>query len=104
MKENCFTLEKARSKQYPAWTITDADHTDDIARLANTPAQAESLLHSLEKAVGGIDLHVNTDKMDNMYFNQSGNIHTLNGGSLKLVDKFTYFGSSALSMKNDIKT
>ena len=32
-------LAKARSRQYPAQTITDADYTDDIALLANTPAQ-----------------------------------------------------------------
>ena len=36
-----------------------------------------------------------------MYFNQSGDISTLNGGSLKLVDKLTYFGSS-VSTENDI--
>ena len=27
-------------------------------------------------------------------FNQSSNVYTLNGGSLKVVDKFTYLGSS----------
>ena len=39
---------KKRSRRYPAKTITDADYSDDIAILANTPAQAETLLHSLE--------------------------------------------------------
>ena len=34
--------------RYPATTITDADYADDIAILANTPDQAETLLHSLE--------------------------------------------------------
>ena len=48
MKENSLTLEKARSKQYPTWTIMDVDYADDIALLANTLTQAESLLHSLE--------------------------------------------------------
>ena len=46
MKENCFTLAKER-RTYPAQTITDADNADDIVILANTPAQAESRLHSL---------------------------------------------------------
>ena len=27
---------------YPAQTITDADHADDIALLANAPAQGET--------------------------------------------------------------
>ena len=41
IKENGFTLKKARSGWYPAETITDADNVDDIALLANTPTQAE---------------------------------------------------------------
>ena len=43
MKENGFTLAKARSRRYPTQTITDADYADDIALLANKPTQAESL-------------------------------------------------------------
>ena len=39
-----------------------------------------------------------------MCFNQRGDISTLNGSSLKLVDKFTYLGSSVSSTKTDINT
>ena len=67
-------------------TINDADYADDVALLANTLAQTETLLHSLEWAAGGIGLHVNVDKTEYMCFNQSDDIFTLNGGSLKLVD------------------
>ena len=42
-------LKKARSRWYPAGTITDADYAYDLMLLANTSAQAESLLYSLEK-------------------------------------------------------
>ena len=49
IKENGFELTKKRSRRYPAKTITDADYADDIAILANTPNQAETLLHSLER-------------------------------------------------------
>ena len=104
MKENSLTLEKARSIRCPARTITGTDYADDIALLTNTPAQVESLQHSLEWAAGGIGLHVNADKTEYMCFNQSGDISTLNGGSLKLVDKFTFLGSSVLSTENDINT
>ena len=45
---------------------------------------------------------MNADKMEYKYFNQSGDFPTLNSGSLKLVDKFTYFGSSVSSTENDI--
>ena len=48
MKENSFIVEKARSKLYLAQTITDEDYADDIALQANTSAQVETLLHSLE--------------------------------------------------------
>ena len=70
--------------------------------LANTPTQAESLLHSLEQAAGGIGLHVNVDKLKYVCFNKKGDISILNGGSLKSVDKFTYLGSSVSSIENDI--
>ena len=39
-----------------------------------------------------------------MCFNQTGDISTLNGSSLKLVDKFTYLGSSVPSTETDINT
>ena len=39
-----------------------------------------------------------------MCFNQKGNISTLDGTSLKLVDKFTYLGSSVSSTEKDIDT
>ena len=39
-----------------------------------------------------------------MCFNQTGDISTQGGSSLKLVDKFTYLGSSVLSNETDIDT
>ena len=72
-----------RSRRYPEKTITDMDYADDIALLANAPAQAETLLHSLERAGAGISLHINAHKMKYMGFIQTGDIFTLNGTSLK---------------------
>ena len=71
--------------------------------LSNTPAQAETLLHNL-RAAAGIGLHVNADKTEYMCFNERGDISTLNGSSLKLVDKFTYTGSSVTSTETNINT
>ena len=85
-------------------TITDADSADDIAILANTPNQAETLLHNLERASAGIGLHVNAHETEYMCFNQTGDISTLDGNSLKLFDKFTYLGSSVSSTEKDIDT
>ena len=50
IKGNSFKLTKERSRRYPAKTITDADNAEDIALLVNAPIQAETLLHSLERA------------------------------------------------------
>ena len=87
IRENGFELTKRRRKKYPAKTITDADYADDLALLANRPNQAETQLHSLERAAAGIGLHVNAHKTEYMCYNQTGNIATLDGASLKLVDK-----------------
>ena len=104
IKENGFELTKKRSRSHPAKTITDADNADDIAILANTPNQAETLLHSLEREATGIGLHVNAHKTEHMCFNQTGEISTLDGSPLKRVDKFTYLGSSVSSTEKDIDT
>ena len=104
MKDNGFKLGKERSRRYSTQTITDVDYADDIKLLANTPAQAETLLHGLERAAAGIGLHVNADKTEYMCFNQRGDISTLNVSSLKLVDKFTYLESSVSSTNKDINT
>ena len=69
---------------------------------ANTSTQVETLLHSLEQAAAGIGLHVSAQKTEYMCFNQRRDIYTKNGSSLKLVDKFTYWGSSVPSTETDI--
>ena len=102
IRENGFELTKLkRSRRYPTKTITDADYADDIALLANTPNKAETLLYSLERAAAGIGLHVNAHKTEYMCYNQTGDISTLDRTSLKLVDKFTYLGSSVPSTEKD---
>ena len=43
----------------------------DLALLANTPVQAESLLHSLEQVTGGIGLYINPNKTEFMILKQN---------------------------------
>ena len=100
IKENVFKLIKKRSKRNPAKTITD----DDIAILANTPVQAETLLHSLEQAAIDIGIHVNVHKTEYICFYQTGDNSTLGGSSLKQVDKFVYLRSSVSLTEKDIDT
>ena len=45
-----FTLEKAKSRRYPAKKITDADYADDLALFSDKINHAKKLLHALENA------------------------------------------------------
>ena len=47
---------------------------------------------------------INAHKTEYMCYNQTGDITTLDGTPLKLVDKFTYLGSSVSSTEKDIDT
>ena len=58
----------------------------------------------MERAAAGIVLYVNAHKTEYMCYNQTGDISTLDGTPLKLVDKFTYLGSSVASTEKDIDT
>ena len=71
IKENGSELTKKKSRRYPAKTITDADYADDVAVPANTPNQAETLLHSVERAAASIGPHINALKTEYMCFNQT---------------------------------
>ena len=104
IRENGFELTKKRSRRYPAknnyrrrlrrWHSVTDEYT----------YKAETLLHSLERAAAGIGLHVNAHKTWYMCYNQTGDISTQDGTSLKLVDKFIYRGSSVSSTEKDIDT
>ena len=61
-------------------------------------------MHILERVAAGIGLHVNAQKTEYMCYNQTGDISTLDGTSLKLIDKFTFIGSSVRSTEKDIDT
>ena len=60
-KENGFELTKKRSRSYAAKTITDAIYADDIAILANTPAQAKPYCifwNELPQALASMSMHI----------------------------------------------
>ena len=62
IKENSFTSLKPR-RQYPSENMIDAGY-------ANTPAQAESLLHRLEQAVEDIGHNRKTKKLSTYVSNK----------------------------------
>ena len=65
---------------------------------------ARNILVKLPSSFLGIGCHVNAHKMEYMSYNPTGDITTLDGTPLKLVDKFTYLGSSVSSTEKDIDT
>ena len=98
IKENSFTIKTKRQQKI----VTDADNVDDLALLANTPTQVDSLLYSLEQATGGISPYVNANNKVDVYFELKGTISTQSGQPLKLVDPFTYLDSNISSTESDI--
>ena len=58
----------------------------------------------MERAAAGIGLYVNAHQTEYMCYNQTGDISTLDCTPLKLVNKFTYLGSSVSSTEKDIDT
>ena len=82
--------------------MIDTDYVDYRALHANTPAQAESVLHSLEQTAGGTGRHVTANKTEFMWFKRGESISTLSGRSLKLVDMFPYLGSNIPLTESDI--
>ena len=100
IKKKRFQANKGKKQKVPCTN----NYRRRLALLANTPAQAETLLHCLERVAACIGLHVSAHKTEYMCFNQTGDISTLNGSSLKLIDEFTYLGSSVSLTEKDINT
>ena len=74
-----FKKKKTRSRRYIAETMIDAENADDQALHANTPAQAESPLYSLQQSAESIGRYLNAIKTECKCFKQDGNLSTFSG-------------------------
>ena len=96
-----------RIKENSLWQRKEAEGTQQKQLPTPTTPMTlqmhEILPHSLERAATGNGLHVNAYKTEYMCFNQTVDILTQGGSSLKLVDKFTYQGCSVSSNEKDIQ-
>ena len=93
---------KSASSRIGIHVVVSISYDDNITLRAPHIYIMSRCLHgfiwpSLAIRLGGIDLQMNADKTKYLCFNQKGYISTLNGGSLKLMDKFTNIGSSISS-------
>ena len=95
-KRKWFHTEKKPENE----AITDANSAYDELH-ANTPAQAESQVHSLEQAAGDIDCYMDANKTETMCFKQEGANSTQSGNFHKLVYRFTFLGSNISSTESD---
>ena len=81
---------------------TNAHYADDLVLLAGTSPSAKFLLHSLKQEAGVINIYVNANKAEFIYFKWKGAISTLSGKPLKVVDQFTYLGCNISSTECDV--
>ena len=99
---------KYSPKPKPSYIVWNQQHRPPCQRRHRPPCQRRHRPPCQRRhrppCQPGIGLHVNADKTEYMCFNQRDNISTLKAGPLKLVDKFTYLGSSVSSTEKDINT
>ena len=74
-----------------------ATDADDL-----TPYQTESLLYSLVQVARNINLYVNSNKTEFVYFNQDSTISLLNVEPLKLIEQFINLGRNISSIESDV--
>ena len=79
--------------------MTDAD---DLALLANTPAQAESPQHNIVQATRCISLNMNVNKTEYIRFKQKRITFTLRGKPLKLKKQYIYLGRNISSTERHV--
>ena len=94
-----FTLEKAKSRRYPAKKIIEADYADNLALFSDKIDDAERLLHAVEEAAARIGLYINSKKTEYVCYKQNGEIKDLKGTTLKEVEHLTYLGSKDVMIR-----
>ena len=97
-------LHPRRSRRQPAIYITDLDFADDIALVSDLVANAESLLHSLEKAASLVGLHCNEGKTEVISSTQNCSFQSSASNKIKQVEDFKYLGSFIMASEKDMKT
>ena len=80
-------------------TIRDLLFADDCALIANTEADLQTSMNRFSQACSNFGLTINTEKSEVMYQPAPGKVYaepniTTNGKKLKVVDRFTYLGST----------
>ena len=89
----------------PAQYLTDLDFADDLALIAESIKNAETLLQSLEEAAAAVGLLCNETKTEFISTSTSSDtIHSLSGAPIKQVEDFVYLGSHIMESKKDFKS
>ncbi|KAI8516923.1 hypothetical protein Bbelb_055040 [Branchiostoma belcheri] len=84
------------------WQSTDGEYSTANKWNDNNCNSVSSFICQVAPAARGIGLYVNAGKTEFVTFNQHGNIASLDGNSIKQVEKFTYLGSDISSTENDV--
>ena len=104
MNEKGLTTQPRRSSRHPAQHLTDLDFADDLALIAESISDAESLLQSLEFAASQVGLYCNEGKTEFLTTSPSpSELKSLNNVNIKRVEDFKYLGSHIADSQKDFK-
>ena len=98
-------LSSRQGSRRPSQHLTDLDFADDLALIAESIKNAETLLQSLEEAASAVGLLCNETKTEFISTSTSSDtIHSLSGAPIKQVEDFVYLGSHIMESKKDFKS
>ena len=96
--------KRVKTRRYPAELLTGVDKADDLGMFIDIFAKVESFFHWLELAVRYIGLYMNDNKNEFISFKLNGAILSLNGKSLKFVDRLLPLSNYISSRESDFYT
>ena len=105
-QERGLTLQKAVSRRYKDWRLSDLDFADDVAVIEETTEEMQKSLNQINAKANDTGLVINELKTHIMPINQPINNPkriTIDGKVISYVSKFKYLGSTFTS-KGDLET
>jgi len=99
-----FTVTPARSRRIKAVRVSDVEFADDIALSTNNVKDAEILLKEVERVAATVGLRMNEGKTKYLVRNIEAPdpLESLSGGTIELVDDFSYLGSKISDTESDV--
>ena len=100
-----FTIKPYRSRSVKAESLSDTDFADDIALIADTVKEVETLMQEVERVAASVGLKMNEGKTKFITQNieNPDSIKSLSNSTIEYVEDFTYLGSRITDSESDIR-